>query len=241
MSLELLTKSSSKSSSTSSDMSENFRELSIEIAALGKQAGVTITPYLDPSLPYFTALPEDQKSDILHQLRVYRNICNQVVASGHALTNALKVLWSSIDQLNLRPPSDLFGRLDKDDVFEINDGHFQIFRSFSYYQYCSYTLEDLYCRPWPKLWERDGALTDEILDIIDRTIKTKQTVWANTKTHLVRECASNECYNLNYKLQFMAPLYDQSTNHSNYALVGIKVGFADSIEKSEKSQSPLDA
>ncbi len=52
-------------------------------------------------------------------------------------------------------------------VIEIHDSRFhQIFRNFKFYEFCSYSLEELHCGPWTVLYERDEAAMRQLMGVV---------------------------------------------------------------------------
>ncbi len=128
---------------------ELFRILSTEISEIGARQGITITPFHSDDLPSFSKLSDECQSNILNQLSCYIEICKETLSAYGDLNFSVQMVWVALKELQLIPCSDLFTKVTNDDVIEIHDlQNRQIFRNLKYFEFCSYTLEDIHCVPW---------------------------------------------------------------------------------------------
>lgn len=191
---------------------DRFLLLSEEYRDYAREAGVSLVPYRGRDLPLFSNLEEVRKAEILHALETTVNICRSTKAQGKPMTDSPSLLWNALKELGLRPPSDLFGRIPDGEVVEIySSRNIQLFRSFTFFKYCSYTLEELYCRDWVSLFARDDQkIVDLILDFLfdvftgqlDRTASL-----SHIPNHTVRETESENRFVLEVGMKWGAPLY----------------------------------
>lgn len=115
---------------------------------------------------------------------------------------SLKSLWLFLNKLKWQYPDELFEKLRDDDVVEVYSlEHTQIFRSFTFFQYCSYTLEDLQFRPWFELYRRDEAVMRGALVWLDRVMKDQihGICHLDLPTHWISEISSSDPFHLQLK------------------------------------------
>lgn len=202
-----------------------FRLYSSRVAELGAKLGVKITPYRNPELPAFSMQSLDAKQRIIDDLSIYLKICEQTLSMGQDLSDPVTLTWNAIKQFGFRPTSDLFSYVTKDSVVEIHDPMgIQIFRNFEFYHYCSYSLEELYCYPWEKLYKRDEKIVSEILKIAASIYSgaIKSTVATNLPAHIIQEVYSPLKYQISAEVNFISPLFDEISRPT--ATVAIESG-----------------
>ncbi|MGE5084855.1 MAG: hypothetical protein ACM3MG_01040, partial [Bacillota bacterium] len=70
--------------------------------------------------------------------------------------NTRNLITAALEYYGWTLSSEEFELIPEDSLVEIyNQHHTQVFRSFNFFEHSSYTLEDLYCRKWFHLYERD--------------------------------------------------------------------------------------
>lgn len=217
----------------------SFRDRADKLAVFGEMAGVEIIPYKDASLPLFGLLPVDQQNEIIRQLDVQIDIYESAVSAGEKLSDGLKTLWWATRRLGFVPPSDIFDRINPEDIIEINNGSYQVFRSFSYYKYCSYSLEELYSLTWFDLYEREPGMIESLMACAQEVAKTRKPMW-NGPTHIIRERSSIRKHKLKYRMSFMAPLFANDNSGATSFLIGINAEFAQRDTGLQRDQAALE-
>jgi hypothetical protein len=193
-----------------SDDNTVFARLASAYSEFAKEAGVTVVPYRDPKLPLFVSLPEAIRRDILGALSLCVKICEQTRGEGHSMSNSPALMWAALKEFGLRPPSDLFGHIDGLCVLEVHSSEgIQIFRNFAFYKYCSYSLEELYTTPWFHLFERDEAITSQMIELATKVFsgEIKHTVPMDLPLHEVRERHSPRQNRVKLDMRWIAPLF----------------------------------
>jgi hypothetical protein len=200
----------------STNEGELFRRLAQLYAEFGRTVGIEISPFREDCLPLFSKLPPDRQRAINDAIARGLRIFESVTTQGKSLGDSTSLVWAALKELGLRPPSDLFGHITDESIVEVHspDGA-QLFRSFTFYRYCSYSLEDLYCASWFELYERDDRVMGVLMDFgkkifVDRSIKS--TVALDVPNHIVRELHSPRRYNIEIAMNWVAPLFGEGTS-----------------------------
>jgi len=184
-----------------------------KISAVVKSVGIDLKPYTTLELPYFTKLKDEAQNKALNNLETYYRICQQTVVGGKSLRDTAALTWFAIKEFGYRPPSELFNYINNENVIEIHtaDG-IQVFRNFEFYKYCSYTLEDLSCRPWNEIFEHDEKLIPDILAISGRVLSgaVKSPIPANIGPYLIKEVDSDKRLLLKSTFHYISPLFNSS-------------------------------
>ncbi len=208
-----------------------FKNLAVGLTDLAFQSGVEIYPFFDENLLHFRALSNLEQDFVLGQLSNYVDICQDTIERGHSLKNDGQLLWSAMRKFGLRPTSDLFQFITPGDIIEIHTANFtQIFRNFSFFEFCSYSLEDLYCRSWIKLYKRPAAIEIELMKVGTQAFSGlyDSTIAVVVPEHIVEETSSRRQLKLRVNMKFGSPLFDIVTG---------KPAAVISIEAAEKLSS----
>jgi hypothetical protein len=206
------------------DLKARFSQLALSLTRMAESANVRVIPYRAPSLPYFSRLPEAQQRSALKLLEHYISILCHAIHSGYKLDDPKMLTWVAIKSFGFIPSSDLFHKIDPGDIVEIYDlDNFQIFRNLRFFEFCSYTVEDIYCRPWPSLFRRDETVTSEIFELL-KVVYAENKVKVYERAHMpaqtVEETDSPLHYKLKIKGKYLGTLFDQSKKLS--ALVSVE-------------------
>lgn len=182
------------------DHSANFRNLSEELCQLIEAEGLSVRPYKIPTLPYFLQLTTEQKDTVLQHLQSYLDICRTVRLRKHSLKETPYFVRTALEYFGFQVDETVFESIDTDTMVEFYSlNHTQIFRTLHFFEYSSYTLEDIYCRQWIHLYDRDLAVSQEFLRCAELMIKGgAQVMVPEIGEHFLVERASLE------KLKFRA-------------------------------------
>lgn len=195
------------------DSHSRFRELALEAEALGRKDGLEFIPFTDDSLPYFTKLDGPGRAHALWMLEQLVRIGNELHTSDASLRDSKKVIWAFLRVVKMVPPSDLLDRFETGDVIDIYDEHHQmIFANPNFLNILSYSLEELYCRPWTELFAKDESVFGTIVETINGILGGKlETIVDMSATP---ECVSFEIDSPKRmrclaQLRLMSPLFEQ--------------------------------
>ncbi len=199
----------------------NFIQLATNLAQLLHSLGLKTQAGLK-DFPYFSALNSFEKATAVERLQFYYNLCMEQQIEGQSLRDSKKFTWRALVKLGLIPESDFLDRLENDDIIEIyNQDHVQLFRNLEFFDICSYSIEELYCIQWWKLFRREPAISETILNMCtDLYLKKYPSGLVNPlPIHWVEECLSRSRYCMDLQLKFLGPLL---TNKKVSALICIE-------------------
>ncbi len=189
-----------------------FKELTERFCKLAAGQGVSVSPYLGEGPGYFAKLSSEQQAATFSNFRRYADICHESVLNGESLVSGTQHLWRMFRRLELRPVSDLLSQIDDTDVIEIYSAHYvQIFRSFSFFLICSYTLDELLCRPFWELFRRDEELYRRMVSVTHRVLLEEiggVHPW-DVEDHTVDEIEGSARFHATVRYKLISPLYDQ--------------------------------
>lgn len=204
------------------DHSANFRNLSEELCQLIEAEGLSVRPYKIPTLPYFLQLTEEQKSSVLQHLQSYLDICRMVRAKKHSLKETTFFVKTALEYFGFEVDKKVFDSIDLDTMVEFYSlNHTQIFRTLHFFEYSSYTLEDIYCRQWIHLYDRDPGVSQEFLRCAESLVLgSEQIIVPDIGEHFLVERASLEKLKFKAKTLCIAKL---EKDHKVAALLNVNV------------------
>ncbi|MEK2690833.1 hypothetical protein [Bdellovibrio sp. GT3] len=198
-----------KISNDSNTLQEEFMSIALNISEMLKGEGKTVRPFVE-GLPHFSKLPTEKKLHIIQQVRFYQELCQGQLNDGYKISDSPTFTWRAFRHLGLAPCKDFFSFLTQDDIVEIySKDQIQLFRNFTFFDFCSYTLEELYTFEWWNLFQREEKHTQMILDEVAKVIsgEIQSTYEPGLPAHELREIRSAERYSMTMSLRCLAPVY----------------------------------
>jgi hypothetical protein len=202
-----------------------FLALSNQVAEFGRSIGVEITPYRDPKLVHFTAAADSDRALALENLRLYVSICSDTIKDGASLRDTPQLTWFALRKMGYRPTSDLFSKLGDEQIVEIHNSSFQqVFRNFRFYDFCSYSLEELYSFHLNQLYHRDEKSMGYLMDYLQSLYAGKITsaIEYGGPPHLIMETQSVFKYQILDEITTIAPLYEATKSGGPIATITVE-------------------
>lgn len=136
-------------------------------------AGLDVSPYEKSSRTILQQLSETQVRNILVQFETNFELYERAKVRGQNLRDTRQLTWWAVKELGLRPPMDFFDKIEDADIVECyNEDQIQVFRSLSFFDFCSYDVLSVLIRPWHELYGRDlglhGKAFEEMLEVLSR-------------------------------------------------------------------------
>lgn len=145
---------------------QRFRHCVESLVEFGRAEGVELAAYDDVELPLFRSCPMEVQAVINDSLETYVSVLASVREQKQPVRHSHSGAWAMLGHLKWRHHSELFSRLESTDVVEIYAVNgIQLFRSFHFFELCSYTLEELFTTPWFDLFQRDPEIDRMHLDM----------------------------------------------------------------------------
>ncbi|WII73732.1 hypothetical protein QJS83_07565 [Bdellovibrio sp. 22V] len=180
---------------TSHSLATQFRALSEELCRFIEEEGLAVRPYATPTLPYFFQLDEETQKEVVGRLSDYLNICRSVYKEGHQLKESSFFIRKALEYYGYEYNPNLFEFLrngrDVGEFYTLH--HTQFFRTLNYFEFTSYTIEDIYCRQWIHLYQRDEEISQLMFTKITTLVKENpQGSLYFSHPHVLKERASLE-------------------------------------------------
>ena len=204
-----------------------FRRLALRVVEAGAKAGVSITPFASEELPFFSKLGIDAQAKVNQRLTGLLEHCSSFEGEGWELRETKRMVWFTALRLGLRPPSDLLDLIGDEDVVEIHGAEGQVFRSFSYFNFCSYSLEELESLHFSELYIRDVFVEQQILNAVQRALTSPEIQVRPLSDHVIQERASARRYHVEHAAQYVVPLAPRGSIAATHFLVTIRAKLLD--------------
>ncbi|MBO9667234.1 MAG: hypothetical protein J7501_10530 [Bdellovibrio sp.] len=178
-----------------------FKKLSEELSRLIEKEGWLVRPYASSQLKHFMSLEKEEQNWVIHRLEDYLAICKKVHRAGRPLKDARFLVEEGLRHYNFSCDLKVESIIKPSYVVEFyGKDHRQIFRTFNYFEFTSYTLEEIYCRPWYVLYQRDEEVTRQLIESVEPIIEDQimDPVFFDMPEHSIDERTSLE------KLRMMA-------------------------------------
>lgn len=193
-----------------------FRLRAGYIARLAKDENLVLTPFVDPALPHFSALPADRRAVILDRLLHLRAAAELVRQEG-ALISSAKLIWAYLKNIRHTVPADLMACLtDEDCVDFYGPDHQLVFANLTFFRATSYSLEQLYCLPWTHLYVREGAdIQPALIELCERLVSPQSTRIIDAShlpAYVCNETLSPERRTARVQPRFCAPVFARGEN-----------------------------
>jgi hypothetical protein len=198
---------------TYTDPVSSFRALCLKYAEYIGMEKVSVTPFEDPSLPFFSVLPLEIQNRVIRAISADLEIFERVYCEGNRLRDGATHLWRFLHSLDLTPEADIFEKIAPGDLVEVylldESGQRQVFRNLCFFECLSFTIERLYSLDWGNNTSRSASVLNSLLEsaMSMMTGKITQTISLNhIETHDVLELDSPGNYTLNVTMKFMSPV-----------------------------------
>lgn len=156
---------------------EDFLSQINNLASLLQSMGYKVIPYRHSDLPLYQALTSHQQKEVMKNLKAYCLAISDGLLDEDEL-NSTRLAWRFLVAIGSFPNEELFDTLRDELYVQIyNFDQFQIFRSLSFFEHCSLSLEEILCRPWWQVWKRsrqDLHILSEVSrqDVVSPTSRT---------------------------------------------------------------------
>jgi hypothetical protein len=188
-----------------------FKRLTETFSDFAAREGLKVSPYKNSEPSFFGALPAEQQHGVLAHFANYVGVCKETLAGGEPLSQDRLFLWRMFHNMGVHPSSDLMSSILNGDVVEIyNADYVQVFRNLAFFSYCSFTLDELLCRPFWELFRRDPSVQNRLMAVGVAMFQHKitGTQLLDIGPHTVDEIDSPACYHSVIENKIASPLFD---------------------------------
>ena len=168
-----------------------------------------VRPYQLPSLPFFQALSIPEQQQAISLIENYCAVCQNTRRHGASLREGRAIVDEALEHYNLQVDARVFDFMGPGVVYEFySPNQTQFFRTANFFEYNSYTIEDIYSRSWMHLYDRDEAITQKIMEGAGQILggQVTEIIKFTLPEHLLIERASLERIKIPVRFECLAPL-----------------------------------
>ena len=219
-----------------------FRDKLKSFCEFATRFGYNIEPYRAGTWVKFRTLPITIQKKCFKQFSTYYNLCMMAAQSGISFNDDASLTWWAIREYGLRPCSDFFDKLAKDDLLEIYNLHgLQIYRNWNFFQVSGYSMGDLFIYPWNELYIRDQEIIESLFSHAAKALAPdcRSTFTCETKRHLIVEALSPTQNICDVSMKFMSPLFDKTDQNTAFIITSNTKKIGQKVEVSSQRMRDL--
>ena len=201
-------------------MLNQFFETAFELKDIAAHLGITMRVIHHKDDPYFLKLSKPDQLAVIERLKIYQQVFKMALAENKQSIEEKKLLWFAIQRLKLVPSSNLMEIIGENDLVEVYVGNRQVYRTFNYYDMCSYSIDELENLPWDELFlRRDKNILQQMIAEAAVALSEKRMVVSKVPAHVVEETCSPFMNKFSYQLKYIVPLKDQEAHRQDCFLL----------------------
>lgn len=216
---------------------KDFLRVGNQIKQLALLLNKEVEPVHRKDNPCFLMLSEADQSAVLERLKIYQQLFEMSTEKGAPPVNEKRLLWLALKLLKFIPSSDLMTLIEDDDLIEVFVANRQIYRSFNYYDFCSYSFDELESTPWELLFHReDSNIHNQMLKEAEQVIKTQKMVVSATPEHVVSEISSPFRNKVSYKLKYIIPIKDAESTRTDCFVTVLSARLLETVPREKRME-----
>lgn len=184
-----------------------------------------VRPYSHPAMNFFKLLPPQDQQGAINRLEDYLNICRQTHRSGDLIKDARLFVHQGLKHFKMSWDTKVEDCIQSQSLVEFYGlDHRQTFRTFNFFEFTSYTVEDIYCRFWFDLYRRNDEVNKTLFESVGPMFSGESlaSVYFDADEHLVEERASLEMLRFWVKPSCVTPLMQQGTLRGYLTIVQVR-------------------
>lgn len=192
---------------------KQFKDLSEELCFLMEKEGWSVRPYNQESLPFFQQLDNEKQCEAIDLLQQYLDVSKKVYQHGKSLKDKSFCMDIALQYYDYQVSPSIYEQVvASDKIVEFyRADQTQFYRSLNFFEFTSYTIEDLYCRQWLHLYQRPEALTQKIYQAATSFKDGEMSPPVMVEdAHVLIERLSLERLQVKMSELFLAPLYQKT-------------------------------
>ncbi|MCB0412027.1 MAG: hypothetical protein KDD22_05840 [Bdellovibrionales bacterium] len=180
---------------------------------------------------------------VIPSIRVAEDFLAQKTKS-YERPNEVRFLKHFMTKTGTTSLRDVESIIDHTDIIEVYDKDaIQCYRSFNFFDICSYSLEDLFSHEWWNLYKRNTFVTRKIGNICQNIFANgiEEPIFVDVPHHVAREIWSPLRTTIEIKQKYLIPLTNSNAEVGYYIAtfqILRRIHDVDEIESSTKELSP---
>lgn len=192
-------------------MKDQFIDLSVRLQKVLDQEKFHIVPFEDASLPFFSKLTPSEQQLIIDQLKNLLEIGWDLHSQEKKITEPANLIRTFFKKFNLHAPAWVVDSITNNDIVDVYSLDSRlIIASLNFFDICTYSVEELFCRPWAELFYREGETHIQIYQLCRSLLNgeiTQPVDMTYIPQHKVRETYSSEERYVILQPRIFSPIY----------------------------------
>jgi len=172
-----------------------FIVLSLRLQQILAHEQFYFTPFENAELPYFSNLSLVQQSQIIEQVKTLIELGEELQLHGNKLSASADLIRIFFKKFKLYTPSWVIDSITEEDIVDVYNVESRlIVASLNLFEICTFSMEELFCRPWAELFAREGDTHIQIYQLCRALLNGEVTApvdMTNIPQHKVREAYSS--------------------------------------------------
>jgi hypothetical protein len=172
----------------------------------------------------FTSADQGLKERMIARLESEISIFEDTVVAREPLEDTGRQLWRYLIKRKLVPCSDLFDKISKTDTVQVYGNDFRLlFASLNFFDYISFTLEQIFSETWQNAVVRDPLIIQQLTVDFTQIFsgKIRNTVEPSAPPHLIEEVETESLLKSDLHVKWMSPVFANDKVDCIVSIVGI--------------------
>jgi len=205
--------------------SDRIRLLLDRYSNFAAQAGKTVRRATPEKLQTtLLSMDDAQKDRMITRLETEIAVFEEMIRAGESLSNPGRQLWRYLLTTKQVPCSDLFDKIRQTDTIQVfGIDHRLLFASLNFYDYVSFTLEQVFTETWHRAVTRDQRVSEELYKELMMMIsgEIRHTVEGKVPSHLVEEVDTELLIKSHLRVKWMSPTFSNEKNPHQMAVIAV--------------------
>lgn len=192
-------------------MNDEFVKLSLHLQKMLAKEEFYFTTFENKSLPHFSNLTSAQQIQIVNQLKTLIELGEDLQQQGKKLSNSADLIQTFFRKFKLYTPPWVIDSITNKDIVDVYNLESRlIVASLNLFEICSYSMEELFCRPWAELFAREGETHVQIYQLCRALLNgeiNEPVDMTNIPQHKVREAYSSQDLYALLQPRIFSPVY----------------------------------
>ncbi len=186
--------------------------------ALFSLLGRNTAPSPAQTLVDFAHLPLRNKQQVINIIQSQLEFVNEAVTNSVPAFDEFSMVRMAMRKLNLLSDDNVLEKVDPTDVVEIIDSNMiQVYRSYSCFGLCNYSISELVTYPWYELYERPSWVTERLMKLgmpVMRGQRSFQDLENTVPAYVLKESRTTERAAFLVQEKFYARMISSLTRES---------------------------
>ncbi|MEN0058955.1 MAG: hypothetical protein AAGB31_08980 [Bdellovibrio sp.] len=184
--------------------------------------GLYRTAYLH-GLPLYSKLTNAEQVQVYSYIKFFHDLCLDQMGEALTLQDSRNFLWRAFIKLGLSPEPHFFENFRDDHIVEMHSRSGAVlFRNLKFFEYCSYSFEELYTQAPTTLFEFSRDTEVFLAPLKEKIFQGTQEFREVRLSYDWKEKSSMDSLEVQCEVEFMHPLYSKGDKREPAAVILLK-------------------